>query len=74
MRTIIQRLWFEPAVVLGLVATVAAALITGFDTTADVAASLTPLAAALGIRQVVTPVRKQEVPEDVGDSEQNGTI
>jgi C4-dicarboxylate transporter len=60
VKEIITRAYHEPAIFLGLLASVVMALITiisgdGWDITA-IASVIAPLAAALGIREVVTPV------------------
>lgn len=67
MKVILSRLWFEPAVVIGLLTSAALAYITGFDTTDEVLTSLAPLAASLGIRQLVSPTTKINLPADTGD-------
>lgn len=59
MSEILKRVWREPAVFLGLLTSVALAVITiatgdPWDTAA-IAAVVAPLASALGIRQLVTP-------------------
>ena len=59
MSEIAKRVWREPAVFLGLLTSVALAVITiatgdPWDTAAIVAV-IAPLASALGIRQLVTP-------------------
>lgn len=60
MGEILKRVWREPAVFLGLLTSAALAVITiatgdPWDTAAIVAV-IAPLASALGIRQLVTPV------------------
>lgn len=75
MKVIVARLWFEPAVVFGLLASVALFFVLGgVNSEGDLIAVLTPFATSLGIRQVVTPVKKLDIPEDEGDPDQNGTI
>ena len=59
MKEIVTRVWHEPAVFIGLLASVALAVITiatgdPWDTAA-IAGVIAPLASALGIRQLVTP-------------------
>ena len=60
MSEIAKRAWREPAVFIGLLTSVALVVITlatgdPWDTDA-IAAVVAPLAAALGIRQLVTPM------------------
>lgn len=59
MSVLIHTFWREPAVALGMLVAVAAigikAASGGAITAQDVVDILTPLAAALGIRHVVTP-------------------
>lgn len=71
MSEIIQRAWHEPAVLIGLLTSIALTAIT--ITTGDpwdaaaIAAVIAPLAAALGTRPLVTPVTNSETehpPED----------
>ena len=60
MRKLFARVWHEPAVFLGFATSVALIIITlatgdHWDT-ATVAGVIAPLASALGIRELVTPV------------------
>jgi hypothetical protein len=64
MQVILQRVWREPAVFIGLITSIAIFVIklaTGdpWDT-ATIGAVPAPLIAALGIRQLVTPVIGRE--------------
>lgn len=73
MNEIARRVWHEPAVFLGLLTAIALAAIKfathdPWDTVA-VAAVIGPLAAALGIRQLVTPTT-----DNVTTVEQNTTV
>lgn len=59
MSEIARRVWHEPAVLLGLLATIALVIITlatgdPWDT-ATIAGVAAPLVSALGIRELVTP-------------------
>lgn len=63
MKQIAARVWHEPAVCIGLLTSVALAVITiatgdPWDTVA-IAAVIAPLASALGIRELVTPVHDE---------------
>jgi hypothetical protein len=74
MSEIIKRAWKEPAVGIGLLVTVALA-IGAAATSSDwswetIVAVLSPLLAGLGIRPLVTPVKK---PADVVPSPQGDT-
>jgi hypothetical protein len=70
MRVIIQRLWFEPAAVIGVATSIALYfIIGGIHSEADLASVIAPALAGLGIRQTVSPVRKLNIPEDIGDGE-----
>lgn len=60
MSEILRRVWHEPAVAIGLITSVALAVITiatgdPWDAAAIVGV-IAPIASALGIRQLVTPV------------------
>lgn len=65
MREILARVWREPAVFLGLVTSAALAIVTVLTgdpwDTAAIVAVIAPLASALGIRQLVTPVAGEQV-------------
>lgn len=62
MRQIIELCWNEPAVAIGVLASVALAvlkMVNGGDLTADdLLAILAPLGTAAGVRPLVTPVRQ----------------
>lgn len=65
MSEIARRVWHEPAVFLGLLATIALVIITlatgdPWDT-ATIAGVAAPLVTALGIRPLVTPTGPDEV-------------
>jgi hypothetical protein len=65
MSEIARRVWHEPAVFLGLLATIALVIITlatgdKWDT-ATIAGVAAPLVTALGIRPLVTPTGPDEV-------------
>ena len=65
MKAIGQRVWTEPAACIGLVITLALLawnLLGDTDWTLEtIVAILAPLASSLGIRQLVTPAKKEPV-------------
>ena len=69
MKTIAQTVWREPSAAIGLLTTVALALLavlTGTDWDASVIAGIAaPFLSSLGIRQLVTPAAKTTTKEAV---------
>jgi hypothetical protein len=62
MKTILQRFWREPAVCIGLVWSLALLILTIITSSFDassIAGIVSPLASALGIRQLVTPTKEK---------------
>jgi len=63
MKTIMQRFWKEPAVAIGLLWSlgllILAVITDSFDASA-IAGIVSPIASALGIRQVVTPAKQDD--------------
>ena len=66
MKALAQRVWNEPAVAIGLLTSVLLALITwvgGDDWTVEtIIAVVAPFLSAIGIRQLVSPVRPAPEP------------
>jgi hypothetical protein len=78
MKKIAERIWNEPAVAIGLLATLALLvinLIGGEDWAVETFVEvLTPLAAALGIRQFVRPDRGPDQAEAGSGSRATSTL
>lgn len=68
MKVIAQRIWKEPAVFIGLLVSVGLLVVNLIGdpswTAQEIVEVLAPFASALGIRQLVTPAKKEEPPPD----------
>lgn len=68
MKVIAERIWNEPAVFIGLLVTLGLLVVNLLGDSSwsaqQIVEILAPLASALGIRQLVTPAKKEEPPPD----------